>query len=427
MENPVMSRYLAYVSPAVGHVLPLVPGLLELKARGHQVHVRTLPSLVDTLVETGLDASPVADDVLAIPVTDYRATTDTDRLAAGQVDLVERGRYDGPDLADAIRAVRPDALLVDVNAYGARTVAEASGLPFATLLPSVIPNLGRGIPPYGLGLKPMRGPLGAVRDRVLRSVVVRTFGKALLPGLNALRAEAGLAPFDSPLQPFEPPYRIIALTSEPLEYPRTDLPATVHLVGTQPWDTPAARPAYLDEPGDPWVLVTCSTDYQGDELLARTVVEALRDEPVRVLLTLADAYEEAGIRTGGNMYVERFVPHGHALSVASAVVCHGGMGIVTKAATAGVPLVVVPFGRDQPEVARRVVESGAGVLLRSKRLTADRLRSSVKAALTMRPHAEQVARRLDPTGAPTRFADAAETLLAGEGMTNDSIAAIIDL
>ena len=46
-----MSRYLAYVSPAVGHVLPLVPGLLELSARGHQVHIRTLPSLVDTLRE----------------------------------------------------------------------------------------------------------------------------------------------------------------------------------------------------------------------------------------------------------------------------------------------------------------------------------------------------------------------------------------
>jgi MGT family glycosyltransferase len=413
MENRLMSRYLAYVSPAVGHVLPLVPGLLELKARGHQVHVRTLPALVDTLVEAGLEASAVADDVMSIPVTDYQATTDTDRLAAGQVDLMERGKHDGPDLVDAIRTLGPDALLVDVNAYGARTAAEASGLPFATVLPSVIPNLGRGIPPYGLGLKPMRGPVGVVRDRVLRSVVVRAFGKAMLPGLNALRTDAGLAPFDSPLRPYEPPYRIIALTSEPLEYPRTDLPSTVHLVGTQPWDAPAPRPSYLDEPGDPWVLVTCSTEYQGDELLPRTVVEALRDEPVRVLLTLADAYEEAGIETGGNVYAERFVPHGHALSVSSAVVCHGGMGIVTKAACAGVPMVVVPFGRDQPEVARRVVESGAGIQLKPKQLTAERLRAAVRAALTMGADAERVALRLDPDGAGARFADAAEALLDG--------------
>jgi MGT family glycosyltransferase len=408
-----MSRYLVYVSPAVGHVLPLVPGLLELRAREHQVHVRGLPSFVETLQRAGLDASPVAADVMDIPVTDYQAKTDTDRLAAGQVDLMERGKYDGPDLADALREHRPDAVLVDVNSYGARTVAEASGLPFATLMPSVIPNLGRGIPPYGLGLKPMHGPLGVLRDRVVRHVVLRAFGKAMLPGLNALRADAGLEPFDSPIRPFEPPYRIIALTSEPLEYHRTDLPETVRLVGTQPWDTPAERPAYLDEPGDPWVLVTCSTEYQGDEALARSVVDALKDEPVRVLMTLADAYDHAGVVSEGNVRVERFVPHGHALDVASAVVCHGGMGIVTKAACAGVPMVVVPFGRDQPEVARRVVECGAGVQLRPKHLDADRLRASVRTALGMRAQAARVARQLDPAGAPARFADAAESLLDG--------------
>jgi MGT family glycosyltransferase len=332
---------------------------------------------------------------------------------AGQVDLMERGRYDGPDLAAAIRDLRPDALLVDVNSYGARTVAEASGLPHATLVPSVVPNTGRGIPPYGLGLKPMSGPLGRIRDAVLLRLVLRTFSKAMLPGLNRLREDAGLEPFTSPLQPFEPPYRIIALTSEPLEYPRTDLPETVHLVGTRPWDTPAERPAYLDEPGDPWVLVTCSTEYQGDEVLPQTVVEALRDEPVRVLLTLADAYDRAGVVTAGNVYVERYVPHGHALSVAAAVICHGGMGIVTKAASAGVPMVVVPFGRDQPEVARRVVESGAGVQLTPKHLDADRLRAAVRTAMGMKDAAEQVARRLDPEGAPARFADAAESLLEG--------------
>jgi MGT family glycosyltransferase len=408
-----MSRYLAYVSPAVGHVLPLVPGLLELQARGHQVHVRTLPSLVDPLREAGLDASPVAPDVLDVPVTDYRATTDTDRLAAGQVDLMERGRYDGPDLAAAMREHRPDALLIDVNAYGARTVAEASGLPFATVLPSVIPNFGRGIPAYGVGMRPMRGPVGPLRDRVVRSLVLRAFGKAILPGLNALRADAGLPPFRTSLEPFEPPYRVIALTGEPLEYHRTDLPPTVHLVGTQPWDTPAERPAYLDEPGDPWVLVTCSTEYQGDEALPQAVVEALRGEPVRVLMTLADAYDEAGVRSEGNIHVERFVPHGHALSVASAVVCHGGMGIVTKAASAGVPLVVVPFGRDQPEVARRVVECGAGVQLKPKQLDPERLRTAVRTALSMRDSAARVARQLDPEGAPGRFADAAESLLNG--------------
>jgi UDP:flavonoid glycosyltransferase YjiC (YdhE family) len=412
-----MSRFLVYVSPAVGHTLPLVPALLELQRRGHEVHVKTTPTLLGVLRDTGLDASAVAPSVTDIPITDYLATGDADRLHSGQVDLMDRGEHDGPDLGRAIEAYRPDALLVDVNAYGARAHAEASGLPWATLLPSVLPLPGAGIPPYGPGLAPMRGPLGWVRDRILWKAVERMFGKAMLPGINRLRAEVGLAPYRSPLDQFDPPGAVIALTSEPLEYRRADLPAHVHLVGTKPWDPPASRPAYLDEPGDPWVLVTCSTDYQGDEDLARVAVEALRDEPVRVLLTLADAYGSVSLPEAANVRVERFVPHGQVLPDAAAVVCHGGMGIVTKAASAGVPTVVVPFGRDQPEVARRVVECGAGVSLKPDTLAADTLREAVRTARSMRDGARQVAARLDPEGSPARFADAALALVSA-GVTN---------
>ena len=35
---------------------------------------------------------------------------------------------------------------------------------------------------------------------------------------------------------------------------------------------PTAAPDWLDAPGDPWVLVTCSTDYQGDGRLAATAI-----------------------------------------------------------------------------------------------------------------------------------------------------------
>ena len=159
-----------------------------------------------------------------MPITDYLADGDADRLRSGQTDLMERGRYDGPDLARAIEEYAPDVLLVDVNAYGARSVAEASGLPWATLLPSVLPLKGAGIPPYGPGFAPMRGPLGWLRDLVMWKVMEKVFAKAMLPGINRLRAEAGLPAYTSPLQQFEPPATVIAMTAEPLEYPRADLP-----------------------------------------------------------------------------------------------------------------------------------------------------------------------------------------------------------
>ncbi|HET6560782.1 MAG TPA: glycosyltransferase [Marmoricola sp.] len=406
-----MSRFLVYTSPAAGHVLPLVPGLLELRRRGHEVHVRTLASLVPTLEELGIEASSVDPRVTEIPITDHTATSDGERLRKGQTDLMARGAHDGPDLVDAVESFRPDAVLVDVNAYGAQTRAEASGLPRALLLPSVLPLPGAGIPPYGMGLRPRRGLFGAVRDRLLWRVVERMFARTMLPGLNALRAEAGLPAYSSPLDSFRTPDAVIALTSLPLEYERTDLPPHVHLVGSEPWDPAAERPAYLDEPGDPWVLVTCSTDYQGDERLARTAVEALAGRPYRVLVTMADAFDGAELPAAPNVRVERFVPHGLVLPETAVVICHGGMGIVSKATAHGVPLVVVPFGRDQPEIARRAAEAGHGVALKAGRLEAERLRKAVVAAEGLREQARAAAVQLRSHGGADRFADAVLTLV----------------
>ena len=260
-----MSRFLVYLAPAVGHTLPVVPGVLELVRRGHDLRVHADPSLVDLLRAQGIDAVPVSADVVDVPITDHQAGSDKDRLVAGQTDLVNRGRADGPDMTAAIADFSPDAVLVDTIAYGAQSAAEVAGLPRATLLPSVLAYPGRGIPPYGLGLAPARGPLGRVRDALGWKLMEHLFGKAMLPGLNELRAEHGLAPFRSPLQINEAADLVLLMTAEPLEYPRADLPANVRMVGTTPWDAPSERPAWLDEPGDPWVLVTCSTDYQGDE------------------------------------------------------------------------------------------------------------------------------------------------------------------
>jgi MGT family glycosyltransferase len=407
-----MARILAYVVPAAGHLFPFVPGLQELQRRGHHVHVRTGEKLLATARAAGLDASPADPGIAAIEVNDYAEGKDTDKLRKGLHDMLRRGPLERADLERAIAEHEPDVILVDSLAYGATVAAEASGRPWAYVLPSLLPLPGKGIPPYGLGMKPMGGPLGRARDVVLSKLVERLYARSMLPRLNALRAEAGLRELRSPLEHLLSADRLIILTGEPLEYRRSDLPAKVRMAGAQLWDPPTASPdlAWLDEPGDPWVLVTCSTDYQADERLALTAVEALRDEPVRVVLTLADAYDTVTLPPAGNVRVERFVPHGPVLERAAAVICHSGMGIVQKAIAAGVPIAAVPFGRDQPEVARRVIEAGAGVQLRTKHLTPERLRATVREAIAMRPRAEAASKRLHAAGGGARFADAAEEL-----------------
>ncbi|PZT97058.1 MAG: glycosyltransferase [Gordonia sp. (in: high G+C Gram-positive bacteria)] len=406
-----MARILAYTPPALGHVFPLVPGLLELQRRGHEIHVRTAPDAVADLRAAGLSADAVDQRILEVEVTDFRAANDAERLRSGQRDLVDRGRFDGPDLDATIERLRPDVLLVDCMAYGAQIRAQVSGLPWAMTLPSLLPLRERGIPPYGLGLAPRAGVTGAVRDALMWPVVEKMFGKAMLPGINELRSAAGLPALASPLDLYDQPHAVICMTGAPLEYPRSRLPASVHMVGFQPWDPPSAAPDLIDERGDPWVLVTCSTDYQGDESLARTAVDALRDQPFRVLLTLADAYEKADLPDASNITKVKFVAHGPIMGKLAAVVTHAGMGIVGKAACAGVPIVAVPFGRDQPEIARRITEAGVGVSIPAKKLTPLKLREAVNAAVARRSRSVEVARGLAELDPAAAFADAAGGLV----------------
>jgi len=407
-----MSTILAYTHPSAGHAFPLIPGLTELAARGHRVELVTAPSVIDTLGGTGIGTHPVADDVLAVRVADYEGKTGSTRLRKALAETTRRGLAEITDLRRHVERCRPDVLLIDTIAYGAQVAARASGLPWALIQPSLLSMPGSGIPPYGLGLAPMAGPLGRVRDRMGWRVVERLYAKALLPGVNELRVGAGLPPLTSPLQLFDEPDQVTVLVGEPLEYRRTDLPAHVRIVGGTSWDPDSQVPGWLDEPGDPWVLVSCSTEYQADEALARSAVAALRDEPVRVVITLADAFDSAHLIPAPNVRVERFVSHGPVLARTSAVVCPAGMGLTQKAVAAGVPVVAVPFGRDQPEVARRVVQAGAGVRLPARKLRADRLRSAVLRAMAMQPAVRQIGRDLTAAGGAARFADAITELVS---------------
>ena len=64
-----------------------------------------------------------------------------------------------------------------------------------------------------------------------------------------------------------------------------------------------------------------------------------------------------------NIVVQQIVPQLEILQHADVFVSHGGMKSVNESLYFDVPLVVVPQGVDQPVLAKRVAELGAGVVL----------------------------------------------------------------
>jgi len=384
--------------------------LKELRARGHQVVLRTLAAEVEAMRALGFEAAAIAAAIEARPVDDWKARTPPGASARALRTICARAPHDAADLTAAIAAERPEALLVDVLCWGALSAAEAWGGPWACFSPPPLPLRSLAAPPPGPGLRPARGALGRTRDRLLRPVLTAGFDRFALGTLNEVRAGLGLRPLAHAEGIFLVPPLLLYLTAEPFEYARPDWPARIVMVGPCEWEPPGELPPELADVEEPLLLITTSTEFLDDGRLVAAAFEALADEPFHLVATLPTA-SARGLRAPANATVLRFAPHTPILERAACAMTHGGMGATQKALRLGVPVCAVPFGRDQPEVARRLEVCGAGSRLPAWRLRPDRLRAKVHEAIASRPGAEQVGRALAAAGGAMAAADAFEAEL----------------
>jgi hypothetical protein len=84
---------------------------------------------------------------------------------------------------------------------------------------------------------------------------------------------------------------------------------------------------------------------------------------VRAVVTTGPAVDPTALRSSHNVSIVQSAPHREVLWQAALAITHGGHGTVMKALAAGVPIVVLPHGRDQADTAARVTARGAGVAL----------------------------------------------------------------
>jgi MGT family glycosyltransferase len=224
-----------------------------------------------------------------------------------------------------------------------------------------------------------------------------------MPALNQARAEHGLAPVRDLGDVLNGVGRVLVCTSPSFDFAADDVPGNVRYVGPQLDDDPAAGgDGTWDDPGGrPLVLVgLSSTVMSHEEELLQRAADALGRLPVRGLVTTGPAIDPATIRAPANVDVRRWVRHADVLPACSAVLTHGGHGTVIKALAAGVPLVVAPLGRDQPDNAARVVHAGAGLRVSRRANVAD-LQKALGRVLD-EPRFRAAARRMAATLAAER-------------------------
>jgi MGT family glycosyltransferase len=209
--------------------------------------------------------------------------------------------------------------------------------------------------------------------------------------------------------------RVLVLTSRAFDLAQLTLPPNVVHVGPQLDATEMPHPWHNPWPGDPTplVLISLSTTDQGQLSLLKRLLAASGALPIHVLVTLGPSIDATQLHPPPNVVLERFVPHASVLPLTALVVSHAGHGTVIRAWRAGVPLVCLPMGRDQADVAMRVDRHGAGLTL-SPDAHPEELRTAIERVLD-EPSFRQAAQKLADELAresPSRVVDEIQALLS---------------
>ena len=371
-------RVAVVAGPEAGHAFPAIALCLRLAAAGDDPVLLTGSGWLDTARCAGLDAV----ELLGLDPDD--SDDDTDAGAKLHRRAARMAVLNLPVLRD----IRPDLVVSDVITVCGGMAAELAGIGWIELSPHPLYLPSKGLPPIGSGLAPGTGVRGRLRDATMRAFTARSVRVGERQRARA-RREIGLPGADPG------PLRRLIATLPALEVPRPDWPAEAVVVGPLHFEPTAAVLAV--PPGDgPVIVVAPSTASTGTVGLAELALEHLipgKTLPVGSRLVVSQLVSS---RPGGDdvtlppWAVVGLGRQDDLLSQADVVVCGGGHGMLSKTLLAGVPMVVVPGGGDQWELANRVVRQGSARLIRP--LSADALSAGVTEVLSD-PGYRQAARR----------------------------------
>lgn len=343
--------------PDPGHAFPAIALCERLLAAGDEPVLFTSPRWFDAARDAGIG-------VRRLKGLAPRAEDDDNDAGAR---IHQRAAHISTEILPDLSAMLPELVVSDVLTAGGGMAAERLRLPWVELSPHPLYLQSKGLPPIGSGLAAGEGLRGRARDSVLRGLSSRAVRRGEVQREQA-RASIGL-PAEDP----GPDARLIA-TLPALEVPRPDWPENAHLVGPLLWE-PTSHILDLPPGDEPLVMVAPSTAQTGQVGLAEAALEAFEGAGVRVAISTLDTPPTSlpSWATAGLGRQDELLRH------ASVVIGGGGHGLLAKTLLSGVPIVTVPGGGDQWELANRAARQGSSRFVRP--LTPEALRDAVKRIL----------------------------------------------
>jgi MGT family glycosyltransferase len=392
-----MSRFLFTTWPFPGHVLPHMTIAQALRESGHECAFYTGPRGASILNREGFQHFPFRqldeDELWKLLFEEqsgfihWRDLSRFNQLMRRW--LLETLPDQMQDLMPVLEQWKPDAIICDPTMWAPILILrEKIGIPVAVSCYFACKVPGPEMPPFGLGLPLARRWYSKLLYRIIAKAIDLGSGKFRNRG-NEIRASYGLPPIRQSVSAHAgrmPLYMVP--TSPEFDYNRRDLPKSVHYIGPCLWKdrqepTTAALAAIPKD--HPWVHVTEGTIHVQEPVVLRAAAAGLSHLPMQVIMTTGGNRAPSEIDIGEsapNVHLFRWVSHSELLPQTDVLVTTGGAGSVMAGLNAGVPMVVVPTEWDKPEVAQRVVESGAGIRIAPSKCTPQRLREAVEHLLS---------------------------------------------
>jgi UDP:flavonoid glycosyltransferase YjiC (YdhE family) len=366
---------------------PLLPYARALVAREHEVAVAAPAEVSEALRGVGLPHAPFdhpGDEVLG-PIWARLSGGWSEQAMAIAVREIFAGANATaalPTLKETIRSFRPDLIVRDSVEYAALIAAEVAGVRHARVAVHSVSF-----------------------EEALPSLVEAP--------IDALRTVAGLAADQGASLCAEPVFSSFPASLDVVPSgSRQRSPFRARVVD----EAPSSAPASWAPAGDPRPLVyitfgTILGTMASVRAIYRTALDAVAELPVRALLTTGRGMEEGVLGAiPTNVHVEAFVPQRDVLPHATALVCHGGSGTLLGGLAAGLPMVVVPQGADQPHNGQLVSAAGAGIVVTNP--DANQLRTAIQRLLDA-PELRQQALKLATEIASMPGIDSAIDVLLG--------------
>ncbi len=363
-------RVLLTMLSEVGHLHLLVPFARELTAAGHELLIASSARFREPVERLGFEFASAGEPMP--PAGEWESRFGAPPLTTGD----ERARFAwsqmftrhlvGPmlrDLTPIVEDFKPDVIVRESSEFAGYLLAERYDIPH-------------------------------VEVDMHFTMSTETGRTAVAEAIAWQREQLGLPPEPVP----ETFYKYLQLVTAPPTLLGDSLPRypTTHFFYPEIFDRSGSEglPAWADTLGDkPVVYVTLGTVVNDQPALFRTIIEALRDLPIDLIVAPGRAIDPAIFGPQPpNVRLERYIPHSLLFKLCNLILCQTGLGTTLAAINESVPVLALPGHGAQLYIAERCVKAGMACMLEAEERSASSIRAAVVAMLGEPRHREAAAR-----------------------------------